>query len=263
MKHADLMRASVPVALAAAFALTACNPPHPRPPPPLRAVSTLDCPETQGDLTRKSAAPDGKSCVYADADGDQVTLQLLGLDGKDLRTAMAPIEAQLLTEVPAASEKPAPASPANPHAPGAATPGAKDRVDIDLPGVHIHTSADGHAKVDAQGVHVDAHDDDGHDGDRHDHDRADVRIGGAGAGVTINANDGGAQVRVDEKGTGLRARYILASESPGPHGFTTGWYEARGPVGGPVAVAVVLSKSHDDEDKRHDVRQLLKRNVGG
>jgi hypothetical protein len=216
-------------------------------------ISTLDCPGTQGDLTRKSAAADGKSCAYADDNGDQVTLQLVSLDGKDLRTAMAPIEAQLHGEVPAAASPPA--TPANTAGPP--PPATKDKVDIDLPGVHIHAGGNGHADVDAQGVHVHAQ-----NGDGHNHDNAEVRVGGDGAGVNINANDAGAQVRIDERGPGLRARYILASDTPGPHGYRSAWYDARGPVGGPIAVAVVLKKSGDEDDLRHDARKLLWRNVG-
>jgi hypothetical protein len=36
----------------------------------------------------------------------------------------------------------------------------------------------------------------------------------------------------------------------------------RGPTGGPVVVAKILGKSNDDDDLRHDVRSLLKQNVG-
>jgi hypothetical protein len=40
-------------------------------------------------------------------------------------------------------------------------------------------------------------------------------------------------------------------------------YEARGPAGGPVVVAEVLAKSDDDDDLRHDIHALIRRNVGG
>jgi hypothetical protein len=256
MKHIELARGAIP--LAAAFALAACYPPHPHPRPPLRAISVLDCPPTQGDLGRKSAAADGKTCAYADDNGDQVTLQLVSLTGGDLHASLAPIEAQMAAEVPAAVSTPPPAAPAT--APAAPAPGAKDRVDIDLPGVHIHTSGDGHADIDSSGVHVEAHGD-----DAHGHGGANVHIAGGGdKSVNINANEGGAQVRSTfDLGSGLRAHYILASETPGPHGFKAAWYEVRGPVGGPVVVGLVYMKTGDEDDLQHDVNRLLRRNVGG
>jgi hypothetical protein len=241
----------------AALTLASCAPPHPHPRPPLHAVSTLNCPASQGELNRQSAAPDGRSCVYATGEGDQVTLQLIALNGGDLKAALAPIEVQLRTEIPATVGD-TPSAPPPPPPPGAPTPPHKDRVDIDLPGVHIHTSGDGHANIDAGGTHVEAN------GDDHDHGRADIHVGGDGTGVNVNADDSGAQVRVNEKGSGLRARYILASDTPGPHGFKAGGYEARGPLGGPVAVAVILTKTGDDnDDLRHDVHELIRLNVGG
>jgi hypothetical protein len=246
-------------ALAAALGLSACNPPHPHPQAALRTVSSLDCPETQGDLTRKSAAADGKSCVYATDGGDQLTLQLVSLDGKDARTALAPIEASLKAELPAVgATPPTPVPPGAPVPPPAGGPKPdKDKVDIDLPGIHIHTNGEGHANVDTVGVHVDAHDG-GHDGDH-----ANVRIGDGAGGVNVNADDGGAQIRINEPGSGVRGRYILASDTPGPHGYKVAGYEARGPEGGPIAVAVLLSKSDDHDALSHDIRDLLKRNVGG
>ena len=232
-----------------ALALAACTPPHPHTSGPLRTISTLDCPDSQGDLTRKSVATDGKTCVYDTSAGDQVTLQLISLDGVSAQAALAPIETELKTEVPAAVT-----------AGGSAKAGSdNDKVDINLPGIHIHANGDGRADVDAGGVHVDAH---GHDGDSSD--RADVQVGGPGSkGVTVNANKGGAQIRVDEGGSGVRAHYILTSETPGPHGYRMAGYEARGPAGGPIVVAQVLAKSDDQDDLSHDIHALVHRNVGG
>ena len=140
---------AAPLAAAGAvLALGGCHPPHPHAAAPLRAVSALDCPDTQGDLTRKSASADGKTCVYATEDGDQVTLQVVSVSSGDAHAALAPIEDQLKTEIPAAA------------APPTSPPGApdKDRVDINLPGIHIHANGDGRADVDTAGVHVAAHD---------------------------------------------------------------------------------------------------------
>jgi len=232
-----------------ALALSACSPPHRHAAAPLRTVSTLICPDTQGDLTRKSAAADGKTCVYGTSAGDQVTLQLISLDGGDARAALDPIETQLKTEVPAAVVAGA----------SAAGDTDKDRVDINLPGIHIHANGDGHADVDANGVHVGGHD---HDGDSDD--RADIQVNGLGSkGVTVNADKGGAQIHVDEGGSGVRVHYILASETPGPHGYRMAGYEARGPAGGPIVVAQVLAKSDHQDDLSHDIHALVSRNVGG
>lgn len=243
------MASAAPVALAGAvLALAGCNPPHPHAAAPLRAVSSLDCPDTQGDLTRKSATADGKTCVYATEAGDQVTLQVVTFSGGDAHAALAPIEDQMKTEIPAAAQTPAD------------TPGApdKDRVDINLPGIHIHANGDGHADIDTAGVHVSAHD---HGGSG---DKAVVQANGMGAkGVTVNASEGGAQIHIDEGGAGVRARYILASETAGPHGYRMAGYEARGPAGGPIVVAELLAKSDDQDDLRHDIHALIRRNVGG
>ena len=238
----------------AGASLPACNPPHPKPKPPLHAISSLDCPDNEGDLNRKSVAADGKSCVYGTDAGDQVTLRLVSLDGKDASTVLEPIEAELKGELPAAVETAN--SPAPPSPPGAPD---KDRVDIDLPGIHIHGNSGGHTNVDTAGVHVEANDGAGHTGDH-----AVVRIGGGGVGgVTVNANDQGAQIRVHENGPGVRATYILASDTPGPHGYRAAGYEARGPAGGPIVVATIYAKSDDHDDIQRDVRDLLRRNVGG
>jgi hypothetical protein len=232
-----------------ALALGGCHPPHPHYPAALRAISSLDCPDTQGDLTRKSAAADGKSCVYATESGDQVTLQVVSLTGGDAHTALAPIEAQLKTEVPAAAS--------GGGATGSTDSQDRDRVNIDLPGIHIHAHGDGGADIDTAGVHVQAN---GHGGDNN----ADVRVGGPGdRGVTVNAGEGGAQIHINEGGSGIRARFILASETAGPHGYHVAGYEARGPAAGPIVVAAILAKSDDQDDLRHDVHALIRRNVGG
>lgn len=234
-----------------ALAMVACNPPHPKPRPAPKTISALDCPDSQGDLNRKSAAADGKTCIYATDAGDQVTLQLISLDGKDPRQVLGPIETGLKAELPTAMA----GAPSPPTRPGGSD---KQRVDIDLPGIHIHGTENGNTNVDTPGVHVDAHDGAGHSGDH-----ATVQIGGGAlGGVTVNANDGGAQIRVAEKGAGVRSTYILAGGAPGPHGYKAAGYEARGPLGGPIVVATMLAKSDDHDDIHHDVRDLLTRNVG-
>ena len=232
--------------------LAGCTPPHPSASTggALRQITALTCPQEQGDLQLKPGSEAPRSCVYVTDDGDTVTLQLVDLNGADPDTALRPIETQLAAEVPAASrDVPPPAS----------SPGAADRVDIDLPGLHIHTRDDGHASVDTAGVRVMANDDRSGEGGQ-----AQVSVNAGGrTGVKVNAHQGGAQIRVNESGPGIRRDYVLQSETPGPNGFRLAAYEARGPAGGPVVVARILGKDSDEDDLRHDVRRLLALNVGG
>lgn len=232
--------------------LAGCAPPHPggSAKGPLRQISALTCPQEQGDLQLKPGSESPRSCVYATDDGDTVTLQLVDLNGVDPETVLRPMEAQLAAEVPEASrdaaQLPQPSS-------------GKDRVDIDLPGLHIHTRDDGQASVDTAGVHVLANDD--HAGGA---GQAQVSVAaGDRAGVKVNAHEGGAQIRVNESGPGVRRDYVLQSETPGPNGFRLAAYEVRGPQGGPLVVARILGKDSDADELRHDVRRLLQLNVGG
>lgn len=241
--------------LAAGFVLASlagCVPPHPRASGkgPLRQISALTCPQEQGDLQLKPGSESPRSCAYATDDGDTVTLQLVDLGGADPDAVLRPMEAQLAAEVPEAGRDSAP--PASPSS-------GRDRVDIDLPGLHIHTRDDGQATVDTAGVHVLANDDHGAGAGQ-----AQVSVAaGDRAGVKVNAHEGGAQIRVNESGPGIRRDYVLQSDTPGPNGFRLAAYEVRGPAGGPVVVARILGKDSDADELRHDVRRLLERNVGG
>ncbi len=246
---------------AAALAVVACagcTPPRPHAHGgDLRRVSSLDCPSEQGDLELKSGGSGQQRCVYGTDNGAEVTLELVDLGSSNADAALRPVEARLKTEVPSASDKPAPDAAPN-RAEGRTTSGDDDtdRVDLDLPGLHIHTHGKGHADVDTAGVHVHAQDDGGHDAGG----SAQVSVGD---GVRIDAHDGGAQIRISEEGSGIRLSYVLESDVAGPHGYRLGAYEARGPAGGPLVVAQILGKDKESDDLRHDVHQLLKLNVGG
>src|ERR1700722_19693191 len=93
-------------AAGAVVALAACSPPffHRHRHDDFKAVTSLTCPQTQGDLTRKSAAADGKSCDYSSPDGADVTLQLVSLDGTNANDALAPMEVKLRAEVPSSAD---------------------------------------------------------------------------------------------------------------------------------------------------------------
>jgi hypothetical protein len=227
-------------ATSGALWLGGCTPPHPHHyGHALKTIDALDCPDSEGDLTRKSESADSKTCVYADGSDALVTLQLVSLNGGDAKNALAPIEDDLKAELPPKSGE---TSDNN--------DGGNGRVDIDLPGIHIHAS--------------------GKDGDKSDDKgEAKIDIGGAGhgsadggPGVSIDAHDKDARISINESGSGVRLSYIQASDSPGPHGFKSVSYDARGPSAGPLAVVSIKSKSDDVDDLRDAARALLKRNVG-
>src|SRR5215510_2520855 len=107
MKNLLLVLAGVAVS---ALATAACTPPTPRHPAghwgEMKVISKLDCPESQGALRRQSAAADGRTCIYTDDTGAEVTLQMVSLEGVDAETALAPLETQLKTELPPRAAKP-------------------------------------------------------------------------------------------------------------------------------------------------------------
>lgn len=233
-------------AAGAALALGGCSPHwihgHRR---AYKAVTSLDCPESVGALSRKAAAADGKSCDYNGPDGELVSLQLVSLQGTNANDALSPLEAKLRTEAPAAAQ-----------AEGANTSPGEGRVDIDLPGIHIHAA--GNDKSDSGGGEV--------------HIGRDVEIKGGGdntvvssngGSVDIRAHDKGAEIRVDESHGNVRRDFILASDTPGPNGYRVAAYSARGPEGGPLVVASMLAKSDDHDRLDDDIHELMRDNVGG
>lgn len=230
----------------------------------VRAIERLDCPERQGGLTRVSAAADGQSCSYASSEGT-VDLRLVRLNGGDAEAALAPIEAELKGVIP---------TPAAPPTPPEAKDGkdGKNKTSIHLPGVSIDAHGDtadiriGHLTINSDGgtaevkvnknvniksdggqgsVNVSAQDE--QDGD-----------------VTIRANDNGAEIRALKGGDAVRSTLILANDMA-PNGYRVAGYEARGPKGGPLAVAIVKAKNRntDDHDLFKDMKALVRHNVGG
>ncbi|MFA7262280.1 MAG: hypothetical protein WC068_04595 [Caulobacter sp.] len=232
----------------AALALAACD--HPdaarqRQARALKVISKLDCPETQGTLKRVSAAADGLSCDYG-ADGVEVTLKLIKLEGGSAARVLAPIETDLRALVPKAPSDAASAT-------AKAESGGGDEVDIRLPGVTIR-AGDSTANID---------------------------VGGED-GARINANDDGAEIRVQRnvevdgktvesetrrsrhRDDGIYSRFILASDKATGDWSVVG-YEARGPRGGPLVVATLKARrGHDsDDDSFSDADALVRHNVGG
>lgn len=230
---------------------------------PLRVIDRLDCPEKQGGLSLVSKAGDGQSCAYVSSEAT-VDLRLIKLNGGDAETALTPIETELKGVMPMP-----PAPPKPPEHKGV----GKNRTSINLPGVKIDASDNGadirigHLTINSDGgaaevkvnknvnfrgddahgsVNIQAEDD--HEGD-----------------VTIKANDHGAEIRAKKGGNdSVRSTLILANDKA-PKGYRLAGYEARGPKGGPLAVAVVKAKTRDtdDHDLFKDMKALVRHNVGG
>lgn len=257
-------------------AATACTP---NDPPKARAA--LDCPPSQGELDRKSVAPDGKTCVYASRDGDEVSLRLIPVSAS-YEATLQPVEQELEGEVQtAADQAEAKAADATAQAKAAtaqatasvsaasaaanaakeaaddAAGAAKDADDWDDSKGAKGSHGD-HARVDLPGIHIDA-DDDG---------KANVNVGM----IHVNAGEDGAVVRMardvrlqgeafSREKRGFRASYIVAKDN-----LKDGWkavgYEAAGPKTGPITVAVVKSKSGQHHDVFSDVKRLVRRNAG-
>jgi hypothetical protein len=271
MKPHSLIAAS-----ALALAAAACGPQVPA------ARAALECPATQGDLTRTSAAADGKTCTYTNDAGAEVTLQLVSVAG-DVDTTLAAIEKTLLAGRAAGADadgKAAEAQATDPKAAAGATAsaraaeqatrqamedtrsaGAEISVKADSNGLAVTTDDGGTTRVELPGVHIVANDAE---------DTAKVKIGP----LSIDAADDGAKVRMRRdtrlrgeplrrEKRGFRALFIYAGDDL-PNGYRFVGYEAGGPKRGPITVATVRSKTDgpDGDDIYPDVKKLVRKNGG-
>lgn len=260
---------------AVALTAAACGPKV----PPARAA--LDCPATQGDLTRTTVAGDGRACTYVTEDGAEVTLQLVSTTGGP-DAALQRIETNLLasrasSEAAAKAEGEAKVDPATDTKADAATEkdaetaAAEAAEDSKSAGVTVHVRKDGKTQVISEeggttrvqlpGIHVVANDDD---------DTAHVRVGP----ITLNAGDNKMTFRLrrdvrlkgealNPQKRGIRATFIYTGEDL-PEGYRFVGYEAGGPKTGPITVAVVRSKTEgpSGDELHEDVQRLVRRNGG-
>lgn len=267
-----------PLVLTAASALAlaagACNSGPPR------ARAALDCPPTSGSLNRTAVAPDGKSCSYRTSRGGEVTLQLIPVQGSVAATLQA-IEANLLAQ----RRKPAPDGGAGAAKAPARTADSDrtvhEKVTSEVDKAVSEAMADAKqaqaeasrqagsagvsedeatTHVNLPGVHITAHD---------DSDGANVQVGP----ISINAGDDAATVRVGPRDVrmrgealnprkrGVRATFLYRGADL-PDGYRFVGYEAGGPKGGPLAVAIVKSKAPDASRIGSDVTRLVRRNGG-
>jgi hypothetical protein len=258
-------------ASATALGLAACGPKI----PPARAA--LDCPGTQGELTRTSVSPDGKACTYSTGSGAEVTLQLVSVQGS-VDSTLSQIEANLLAgrKEKAAAETAA-AKPAEASQDAAKTQGEAAKAEAEAEtdakaGVQVKVDADGktevvtehggETRVNLPGIHIVAND---------DTDTANVQVGP----IHVNAGGETATVRVGPRNVrlrgeplnpdrrGVRAMFLYKGDDL-PDGYRFVGYEAGGPRRGPITVAVVKAKSiHDDDDDIYnDVKKLVRKNGG-
>jgi hypothetical protein len=255
------------------------------------ARTRLDCPDSQGDLTRVSVAADGKSCIYKSGDID-VTLQLTPVSG-DAYSTLKGVETTLVgaqttaaadaTAAAAKAEKVSDTTAAHAGAAKAAQEAAADAgkshdsdwnaddktakdakddkgsVTVDKNGMRVAEGGDhDHAHVNLPGLHIDA-----------DDDNANIDV----AGIHINADDGHQTVRImhdvrlrgepfSRERRGLRATFISQQDNAGGYRFVG--YEASGPKSGPLTVAIVKSNNEIDNGNRlyHDIQRLVRRNGG-
>jgi hypothetical protein len=213
--------------------------------PPMRAVASLDCPASQGGLTRTDRAADGRSCDYRSADGETVHLSLVPLQGRSAVQALEPMKAQLHALMPIYNRRPA-AMPDKGE--------AGDRADIDLPFFHIHTVGN-HADVRMFGVKVHS-----------EGENADVNVSHGHKHTVVHAGADGAEVVAEDVGrTNAALVYVLASDKHPTSGFWSVGYVAKGPVKGPLVVGEFrTTRKHSGHDGDHnDIGRLIDRNVKG
>ncbi len=251
------------VTATSALALAACAPPYARHPPwavHLRPIAKLDCPASQGALTRTSQSPDGKACAYAGDNGAQVQMTLVDTpNGPDAALASTEADLKTLLPPPPASDAPkdveseSDTPPAPPPRPG---DHKSDNVNIRLPGIMIH-AGDEKANISIGGLHIDAD-----DATNTVHMQSGHGFGHRGQ-FTIDANHGGAVIRATGGGPDVHATLILASDQTGPQGWHVVGYEALGPRSGPIVVATVKSKSDDHDTVFEDVKSLVRKSAAG
>jgi hypothetical protein len=247
----------------------------------MKVNARLDCPQTSGDLTRSGVAADGLSCTYTGPNAESVLLQLTPLAGAAPQAVLAKLETQLKGDTGLTGLAP-PTPPPPPPPPVAKAKdwdagsqaksdddkdddddddskastkdvGAGDHAKIDLPGVHISANGD-KADVSLPGISIHANG-----------DKAEVHAGWWGRNATIEGNDGGATIRIGRADqSGVDSMLFMTSNRPGPTGYRSIGYVAKGPPAGPLVIATFKAKSenHSEHDPAGDgVKKLVQLNV--
>lgn len=268
MRLIALSRSILPLALAAS-ALAACDEPNVRISSTttdteaqgvLKVVEALQCPETQGVLTRKgSAQAGGKVCTYSGPKGAEVSLHLVALEDAPPSDILEQFEDQLAKGLPhtradlRAREADARAAEADARAAQADARAAAadgERARVRLPGVMIDAQGDT-AKVRIGGISINADDAGGT-----------VNVRSDDESVDINATDDGAEIRTRGSGDATRSTWILTDSRVSEQGWRMVGYEARGPAGGPIVVATVRTKEREQDAVFDAAKALVTLNVG-
>jgi len=247
--------------------------------------AALDCPATQGELTRTDAAADGKSCTYASNGGAEITLRLVPVTGSAYAT-LDQLEAALVAEDESAAKtkaleagatadaRPGPVSAGDTRR--AAEEAAQDAagvevsanggsdgggVDVRVKGGKVVVAEGGSTtRVNLPGIQIEADENE---------DSASIRIGP----LHVNASGDEARIRIrrdvrlkgealSREKRGVRATFILGDRG-GEQGRFLG-YEAGGPKTGPLAVAVVrgAGKLDHSDEVYDDMKRLVRKNGG-
>lgn len=224
----------------------------------LKVISSLQCPADQGVLTRiGSASVDGRTCTYSGPRGAEVQLHMVELNGQNVddilkrfRSSLVPAEAANTPTVSVTATETSDSGKDN-----------KDSAEVRLPGMSISAKGE-RADISLPGMRIEA-----------DGNKANIRIGGLvinaddkgstvrGAGVDIRADDNGATVKSITRNA-IRATMIHAMSQPDANGWRVVGYEARGPGGGPMALATFRTRDRDEDAIVDSVRELVALNVG-
>ncbi len=215
---------------------------------PLRAVAALDCPASEGTLTRTAQAADGQSCDYEGSTGQSVRLKLVALNGRPANEVLEPSRAELRALVPVPT----------PHLTKVRADEPGDHANIDLPFFHVHTAGD-HADVRIFGLKVIS-----------DGDNANVQTRLGGVHTIVHASSSGAEVLTEDVGRANAALvYVLASDRKPASGYQAVGFVAKGPAAGPLVVGEfrTMRKVETSERGAHiengDLDRLIERNVKG
>ena len=138
--------------------------------------------------------------------------------------------------------------------PGLSVKSHGDNANVRLPGIRVDAN-DGGAHINIAGIHIDA------DDDKSKGKSGRVNITSDNNDVSIRAEDHAAEIRTKHGANGVRMTYIIANDEGDASGWRTVGYEARGPQGGPIVVALVKTKDRHEDPIFRWAKDLVKKNV--